>query len=407
MKSHMKRTTITARRLLTASGQVDYPLLTIEEGRVASVEALSAEEVLHWPATHRFPEAALAPSFLDVHIHGSAGHDVMEGTAEAVDAVSAFLAQRGVGAYVPTTVTSPRDETLRSLAGLARQIDRYATGTSSHATPLEIPRATPLGIHLEGPFLSTAKRGVHIAALLEAPSIPLFERMWQASEGRIVLLTIAPELPGSLELIAHASALGVRCSLGHSNATWEECRASMAAGAISATHTFNAMSGLDHRAPGLAAFVLDEPSLYAEIISDGFHVDPVMVRLYLKCKGEDRVILVTDGISATGMPDGRYKLGSMAVDVREGRCTAGGAIAGSVLTLDKGVENFMAYTGAALRTAVNAASRNPARLLGVEDAWGSLETGRSADIAVLSPKGEIITTFLHGMCVADEAGVPT
>ncbi len=386
------RTTITARRLLGPSGLLNYPLLTIQDGCVVSVEGLSAAEALRWPATHRFPEATLVPSFVDVHIHGSAGHDVMEGTAEAVDAVSTFLARHGVGAYLPTTVTSPRDETLRSLAGLARQIGRQGKESGT--------RAIPLGIHLEGPFLSVAKRGVHTAALLEAPSLALFDRMWQASEGRILLLTIAPELPGALELIAHATALGIRCSLGHSNASAAEARAGQAAGAVSATHTFNAMSGLDHRAPGLAAFVLDEPSMYAEIIADGFHVDPILMRVYLKCKGEERAILVTDGISATGMGDGRYKLGGMEVDVREGRCTSGGAIAGSVLTLDAGVANFMTYTGASLHAAVNAASRNPARLIGHEAAWGSVEVGRVANLAVLSPQREIVTTFLCGLPVA-------
>ncbi len=166
----------------------------------------------------------------------------------------------------PTTVTSTRDETLRSLAGIATQIKRY-----QHAAPTG---ATPLGIHLEGPFLSHRKRGVHTDALLEAPSIELFDRFWQASESTIQLMTIAPELPGANELIAHATKLGVRCSLGHSNATVSEAQAGFTAGARSATHTFNAMRAIDHRDPGLAAFVLDQSELFAEIICDGIHVDP-------------------------------------------------------------------------------------------------------------------------------------
>ena len=380
--------TITARRLIDAGRVVKYPLVTIEAGRVTSIESLAPGMHEHIAATYHYPDATLIPSYIDINIHGCAGHDAMEGTPEALSAMGTYLAGRGVGAYLPTTVTSTRDETLRALNGLAIEIERL-----QHEEPTG---ATPLGIHLEGPFLSHAKRGVHTAALLEAPSLNLFESFWQAAEGRILLMTIAPELPGATELIAHATSLGVRCSLGHSNATVCEAKAGLQAGGRSATHTFNAMRAIDHREPGLAAFVLDQPSLFAEIICDGIHVDPMMVRLYLKAKGEDRIILVTDGISATGMPDGSYMLGEMEVVVSNGRCTSGGALAGSVLTLDRGVQNFMEFTGASLKTAVAATSRNPSRLMGIDDTWGSLEEGRRANITVLSPTHEIIQTFLNG-----------
>jgi N-acetylglucosamine-6-phosphate deacetylase len=224
----------------------------------------------------------------------------------------------------------------------------------------------------------------------------LFDRFWQAAEGKICLMTIAPELPGAMELIAHASALGVRCSMGHSDAKVCESEAGYLAGACSATHTFNAMRAIDHREPGLAAYVLDKRSLFAEIICDGIHVDPLMVRLFLKSKEEDRIILVTDGMSATGMPDGTYMLGDMVVEVRDGRCTSDGTLAGSVLTLDRGVQNLMKFTGATLKTAVAAASCNPSQLMGIEDEWGSLGTGRAANITVLSPSAEVIQTFLAG-----------
>ena len=312
----------------------------------------------------------------------------MEATPEALDAIGAYLASRGVGGYFPTTVTSPRDETMRSLAGLAVEIGR--------SPEVRHPRATPLGIHLEGPFLSHSKRGVHTDALLEAPSIALFDRFWNAAEGKICLMTIAPELPGAAELIAHATALGVRCSMGHSDARVGEAEAGFVAGARSATHTFNAMRAMDHREPGLAAYVLDTRSLFAEIICDGIHVNPLMVRLYSKAKDEDRVILVTDGISATGMPDGTYMLGDMEVEVRDGRCTSNGTLAGSVLTLDRGVQNLMEFTGTSLSTAVAAASRNPSQLMGIDDNWGSIDVDRTANITVLSSTAEVIQTFLAG-----------
>jgi N-acetylglucosamine-6-phosphate deacetylase len=382
--------TIAARRLISAGMVVDYPLLHLEDGRISSIDALSQADHERVEATHRFPDATLVPSYIDIHVHGCAGHDVMEATPAALGVIGNYLATRGVGAYFPTTVTSTQDQTLRSLAGLATEIKQR------HAAPTG---AIPLGIHLEGPFLSHRKRGVHTEALLEAPSIPLFERFWQASEGHIQLMTIAPELSGAEELIAHATKLGVRCSMGHSDAEVCEAQAGFRAGARSATHTFNAMRALDHREPGIAAYVLDESALFAEIICDGIHVDPIMVRLFFRAKGEDRIILVTDGMSATGMPDGTYLLGDMEVQVHNGRCTTGGThgtLAGSVLTLDRGVQNFIEFTGTSLKTAVAAASRNPAQLMGIDDAWGALDTGRTANITVLSPTSQVIQTFLAG-----------
>jgi N-acetylglucosamine-6-phosphate deacetylase len=232
--------------------------------------------------------------------------------------------------------------------------------------------------------------------LLEAPSIALFDRFWNAAEGNIRLMTIAPELPGAAELIAYATALGVRCSMGHSDARVCEAEAGFLAGARSATHTFNAMRLIDHREPGLAAYVLDKRSLFAEIICDGIHVDPLMVRLFCRAKDQDHMILVTDGISATGMPDGTNMHGDLEVEVRDGRCTSNGTLAGSVLTLDRGVKNLMEFTGADLSTAATAASRNPSQLMGISDTWGAIEVNRQANITVLSSAAEVIQTFLGG-----------
>jgi N-acetylglucosamine-6-phosphate deacetylase len=380
--------TIAARRLISTDTVVEYPLVSIEGNRIVRIESLAADDSSRVQATHSFPDATLVPAYVDVHIHGCAGHDVMEANPEALSAIGRYLASRGVGAYFPTTVTSPKDETLRSLAGLATEIGRKIEATDRGATPL--------GIHLEGPFLSHLKRGVHTETLLEAPSIALFDRFWQAAEGQIRLMTIAPELPGATELIAHATALGVRCSMGHSDAKVCEAEAGFATGARSATHTFNAMRAIDHREPGLAAYVLDKQQLFAEIICDGIHVDPLIVRLFCKAKSGDRMILVTDGMSATGMPDGTYMLGDMEVEVSHGRCTSHGTLAGSVLTLDRGVQNLMEFTGASLSTAVAAATHNPSQMMGIDSNWGSLAAGRVANITVLSPAAEVVQTFLAG-----------
>ena len=376
--------TISARRLLRGSEIVEYPLITVDDGHITSI--LSRET---GNAGDSYPDATLVPAYVNIHVHGAVGHDVMEGTPQALQAVGAALAGHGVGAYYPTTVTSSPEETLRALDMIAGVIEREPSADA----------AVPLGIHLEGPFLSPAKRGAHTAALLVQPSIALFDRFWQAARGQIRILTIAPELSSALELIEHASRLGVVCSLGHSDATLVQAEAGARAGARSATHTFNAMRSLDHRDPGIAAYVLDDDALFAEIICDGIHVDPAMVRLFFKAKGLEKSILITDGMSATGMPDGKYKLGDLDVEVAHGRCTTAGSpgvLAGSVLTMDQAVRNFSVFTGANIAVGAQLAARNPARLMGLDQDWGCLEEGREANLVALSPDGRTVQSFRAG-----------
>jgi N-acetylglucosamine-6-phosphate deacetylase len=376
-------TTITARRLLRGNEMVEFPEVAVQDGYITSITSRE-----RGAARDSYPEALLVPSYVNIHVHGAVGHDVMEGTAKALQAIGAALAGHGVGAYYPTTVTSSTEETLRSLDMIARVIEQGAPAEG----------AAPLGIHLEGPFLSAAKRGVHPAALLVEPSIALFDRFWQAARGHIQIMTIAPELITALELMEYAAGLGVVCSLGHSNATLVEAEEGFRAGARSATHTFNAMRALDHRDPGIAAYVLDNDALFAEIICDGIHVDPAMVRLFFKGKGAEKTILITDGMAATGMPDGRYKLGELDVEVSKGRCTSAGSpgvLAGSVLTMDQAVRNFSLFTGASMAVSAQCAAANPARLLGLEQ-WGSLEEGREANFVALSADGRILQPFRAG-----------
>lgn len=376
--------TITARRLLRGNDIVEYPRITVEDGRITSIFSRDTGN-----AGDSYPDATLVPAYVNIHVHGAVGHDVMEGTPQALQAVGAALAGHGVGAYYPTTVTSSPEETLRALDMIAGVIEREPSANA----------AVPLGIHLEGPFLSPAKRGAHTAALLVQPSISLFDRFWQAARGHIRILTIAPELLTALELIEHANRLGVVCSLGHSDATLVQAEAGARAGARSATHTFNAMRSLDHRDPGIAAYVLDDDALFAEIICDGIHVDPAMVRLFFKAKGLEKSVLITDGMSATGMPDGKYKLGDLDVEVAHGRCTTAGSpgvLAGSVLTMDHAVRNFSVFTGTNIAVGAQLAARNPARLMGLDRDWGCLEEGREANLVALSPDGQTMQSFRAG-----------
>jgi len=380
------RTLITAGHLITPDEWVEAPVVVVEEGTILDVQTRSAMERASGARTLDFPGQILAPGFIDIHIHGGAGHDVMEGDDSALAQIEAQLARHGVTAYLPTTVTAAKDRILQALESLGRATERGD----------KPGRARPLGIHLEGPFISHAKRGVHPPANLVQPSQEKLERFWQASQGTLRMMTIAPELPGAPDTIRHARTLGVHSSLGHSNATYMEAQAGIAAGADHATHTFNAMRPLDHRDPGILGAVLENDSQSADIIADGIHVDPSVVRLFLRAKGDDRAILITDAISATGMPDGNYKLGELDVQVKDGRCDSGGRLAGSVLTLDRAVRNVMSFAGWRLARAVKLVTLNPARLLGITDQRGLVAPGLRADFAVLTKEGQVVQTIIGG-----------
>ena len=377
--------TLTARRLITGVGLVEFPVVHLDdEGRITEIESDPSVR----------SEETLSAGLFDVHTHGCAGHDVMDAEPAALPTIQRFLATRGVTQYLPTTVTASIDDTASALERLADGIENAA----AHDTDQDHPQAQPLGIHLEGPFVSHAKRGVHPPAHIVAPSIAVFDRFWRASRGHIRVLTIAPEEPGALELIEYAAALGVRVSIGHSNATAAEARAAMAAGAVSATHTFNAMRPLDHREPGILGVVLDDGNLYAELICDGVHVAPEIVRLWLKAKGPDRGILITDSMAAAGMPDGEYTLGGLPVTVAGGVCLADGVLAGSVLTLDRAVANLRTMTGTDLPTAIRLASTNPARMAGFDDV-GEVRAGLFADLNRFGRDGRLIQTYVRGVPV--------
>ena len=389
----------TAGRLLTPTDAVEHPLVLVEQGRVLEISARSGRQAPAGISVSDFGDGVMAPGYVDLHIHGSAGYDVMDDSAEALPAIEQLLARHGVTSYFPTTVSAPMDTTLRALERLADAIEKRALERERQREQKNADgksRALPLGIHLEGPFLSHARRGVHPPEDLLAPTLALFERFWQAARGRIRMMTIAPELEGAPEVIAEAARRGVCVSLGHSDADFDAAERGIAAGARHATHTFNAMRPLDHRSPGILGAVLTDRRVNADIIADGVHLDPAIVKLVSNAKGPEQTVLITDATSATGMPDGRYRLGSFEVDVRDGKCMADGRLAGSVLTMDRAVRNLARFAEWDLRQAVAAASQNPARAARIANK-GVLAAGADADFVVLSPEGEVLRTFLGGV----------
>jgi N-acetylglucosamine-6-phosphate deacetylase len=373
--------TITARYLVTADAVLDFPVVTLaSDGTIAQIASD--------PKALQNETSTLTAAFLDIHTHGALGHDVMTATPSALGEMQRFLAARGVAYYLPTTVTDSVDNTLRALEALATAVEGADADNE----------ATPIGIHLEGPFLSHAKRGVHPPDELQPPSIALFDRFWAAARGNISLMTIAPELPDAVELIAHAVSLGVKVSLGHSNATSAETLPAIAAGATSATHTFNAMRALEHREPGILGTVLDDERLFAELICDGIHVAPPLVRMWLKAKGLSRAILVTDAMSATGMPEGEYSLAGQPVTVTSDRAvlsTSPSTLAGSILTMDRAVANLRAFTGSTIGDAARLATHNPAAMLG-QAQLTSIAVGSPANLNHFDASGKLFGTYLRG-----------
>jgi N-acetylglucosamine-6-phosphate deacetylase len=339
----------------------------------------------------RATDDTAVPGFIDVHIHGAGGHDVMEGTEEGIGTVAKTLARHGTTSFVATTVTASPEDTCRSVEGIARYIaQQFKTAQA---------RAEVMGIHYEGPFLNKVRRGVHPAEWLQLPSAELLDNFLRAASGNARILTIAPELIGAAPCIDAAHKAGVVVAMGHTDATYEQARAAMARGVRHAVHVYNAMRPFSHRDSGVIGAVLTSPEVTAELIADGVHVEEPAMRMLLQAKGPRCMILISDGLSATGMPDGKYMLGKFEVTVTGGVCrNAEGKLAGSTLTLDRALRNVVAL-GAPLGDALRMVTVNPATLLGIEFKKGVLRAGADADIVLLDESLQVQNVWVRGVPV--------
>jgi N-acetylglucosamine-6-phosphate deacetylase len=382
---------IHAGRALTPTTEISDAGILIREG---TIEAIGPRSGMTLPAGAQEIRAAdrrAVPGFIDVHIHGAGGHDVMEGTNAALRSVTRKVSEYGTTSVVATTVTASTDQTLRAVEGIAGYI------AQQHET--EEPHAEVLGIHFEGPFISKERRGVHPSQWIQVPSAETLNRFLKAAAGNARILTIAPEVLGAAPCIDAAREAGLIVSMGHTDATYEQARAAMARGARSATHVYNAMRPFSHRDPGVIGAVLTSPDVNAELIADGVHVDEAAMKLLLLAKGAAHVTLVSDGLSATGMPDGKYTLGGFEVTVSGGVCrNAEGILAGSTLTLDRALRNIVAL-GIPVPDAVRMLTLNPASLLGIEFKKGSLRVGADADILLLDDSLHLAGVWARGVAL--------
>jgi N-acetylglucosamine-6-phosphate deacetylase len=387
------KTVFLARRLFTPVEEIQDAVVMVEDGKISAVGSRSQAPLPSQAKVVDFGDSVLTPGFFDIHMHGGAGVDVMRASAPEFSRLGKFLIQHAVTGYFPTTVAAPLDATCKALERLADAIEAADSADAANGNSVE---AQPLGIHLEGPFLSHKRRGVHPPEYLVEPTLKIFEQLWQAARGHVRMMTIAPEIPGAMEVIAAAARRGVCVSIGHSDADLPVARKAVASGARHATHTFNAMRPLEHREPGIIGQVLSDDGITADVIADGIHVSPAVVKIFLQAKGSERAVLITDAISATGMPDGKYQLGPIEVDVKDGKCTANNSLAGSVLTMDRAVRNVTQFSNWSLRDAVRAATLNPAGAVRMNDLYGTLKPGARADFALLSPEGNVLKTIVGG-----------
>ncbi len=379
-------------RVLIKGGRVITPLevlekadVIIEDHRIFAVgRGLSnaqADETID--ASGRL----VAPGYVDVHIHGSAGHDTMDGTVEAIEGIARFLASRGVTSFCPTTLTQPTEAIMRSVRAVYDCMENGIEGG-----------AQPLGVHLEGPCLDVKKKGAQPEQHIRTAAAINYQQLF--SLGNIKLITLAPEIAENNDLIAFARANGATVVVGHSSASYEDLVAAVELGVNHATHTFNQMEGLHHRKPGTVGGVLLLDQIYAEFIADGVHLHPAIVDMIVRLKGSDKAVAITDAISGAGMPDGDYELGGQKIVVKDGAVRlADGTLAGSALTLDRGVQNILKFTRATLAEAIQMATLTPARSIGVSDRKGSLEPGKDADLVLLDQNLNVTSTIVMGKVV--------
>lgn len=327
----------------------------------------------------------VAPGLVDTHIHGFDGHDVMDLSADGLDAMAAGLVRNGCTSFFPTTLTAPTE--------------RIAEACSIAAAHVNKPKSAKVqGIYLEGPWFSEKYKGAQNPAYMGNPDLHVLEHWMDCADGLAFKIALAPENDGAAEFVAKATAMGAVVALGHSNATYEEARRAVDAGATVFVHTYNAMSPLHHREPGMVGAALTCPGVYDEIICDGNHVNPVSVNVVMRARGKDQVCLITDCLAAGGMPEGDYVMEGLPVIVKDGqaRLKDGGNLAGSIVGLCQCVKNVVDWGLATPAEAVAMATVNPARSTGVDDVCGSIRPGRAADMACFTPSMELEATYVDG-----------
>ncbi|RYL92213.1 N-acetylglucosamine-6-phosphate deacetylase [Sporolactobacillus sp. Y61] len=367
--------------------------LSFDQGKIVAVGRSadqSGDEVLHFPSDYK-----CIPGMIDMHIHGANGSDTMDATHEALSTIAAALPKEATTSFLATTITQSDEAIEAALINAAEVIGHQKAG-----------EAEIIGLHLEGPFISSEKAGAQPEKYIVPADIEKFDRWQEQSNHNIKEVTLAPEIEGGLELIHHLAKEHVVASIGHSNGVDEDVIKAIGAGATQVTHLYNGMRGMHHREPGVLGGALLHHNLYTELICDGKHVCQGMVNLAYKLKGSDRIILITDALRAKCLKDGVYDLGGQNVRVKDGLATlASGTIAGSVLKMNQAIKNILAFTDATLDDVIQMGAINPALQCNVFDRKGSLEIGKDADFVILDENNDLVMTVCRGKVAYERAGV--
>ena len=328
----------------------------------------------------------IVPGFIDIHTHGAVGVDINGASAEDLEKIGKFFAKNGTTSWLASILTDTEEQTSRAIS----QCIEYQASAGKGAQLL--------GIHLEGPFLASEFKGAMPEHLLKKGSADLAASYQRQANGNIRYITVSPEVEGVLELIPRLRELGIVVAMGHSGADYDTAMAAIQAGTAACTHTFNAMAPLHQHRPAIIGAAL-ESDVYCEMICDGLHLHPAIVRLLWKTKGPQRLVAITDSIMAAGLPDGNYHLGVNQVVVENGdaKLASDGTRAGSTLTQDRALRNLLSFTGLSLEEILPVLTENPAKLIGVYDRKGSIEDGKDADLVVLDEQNQVADVFLQGI----------
>ena len=364
----------------------------LEQGFVSRDVCFDGEKLEQSSADGKTYDASgcyVIPGLTDLHFHGCVGEDFSDATPDGLQKMADYELSRGVTQICPAGMTLGEDQLTRICQNAAAHRAKNPGG------------AELVGLHLEGPFLCKAKKGAQNEAFLHDPDPAMLHRLQQAAQGMVKLVTLAAEQPGALEFIRSAQEDGITVSLGHTTADYDTACAAYEAGARQATHLFNAMPPFTHRAPGVVGAAFDHPQVKVELISDGVHIHPSVVRAVFQLFGAHRVILISDSLRATGMPDGRYPFGGQEIEVHGNRATMAddpNTLAGSVSDLMACMRSAVSF-GIPLHDAVRAAAVNPAQVLGIFDRLGSLDVGKTASLAILDQDLNLKDVFFRGQLV--------
>jgi len=334
----------------------------------------------------------LIPGMIDVHIHGAAGADTMDGDISSLKTFAKAVVAEGTTAFLPTTITQTADTIMGALTNIANYTQQQT------AQEAEI-----IGVHLEGPFVNVANAGAQPTQYIVDPDVKLFKKFQTAAGNLIKIVTIAPELPNGLAFVEYLNETGVIASIGHSGATSAETDRAFAAGVKHVTHLYNGLNPFHHRAAGVVGAALFNKKAFVEMIVDGHHVDPYVVKLTYQVKGSDQILLITDSMRAKSLEDGEYELGGQTVFVKDGQARLeSGALAGSTLKMNEAVKNMLTFTDCTLADIVKMTSVNQAKQLGIFDRKGSISAGKDADLVMLNKNYEVVKTICKGQIAFDK-----